>query len=466
MMMKEPPMNRRLPLLALGLAAALALPASPAMAQGLRAGPQAPAARPAARADTGPRAADYIVAVVNSEPITNNEVRMRTLRYAQQLAQQGGGLPPREQLTREVLERLVSEKAQLQLAREVGVRVEDAAVDQAEQNLARQNQMEVAEFRRRLGADGLDPARLREDLRNQITLTRLRDRELEGRGKVTELEIDQYLRDQQSGAGDPAGMELDLAHILVALPEGATDAQVAAQRAKAQQLLQRARAGEDFAKLARENSDAQGAAQSGGQIGLRTADRLPPLFLDAVRSVPKGGVSELVRTAAGFHIVKVLDKRQVGMPGLTVTQHHARHILLRPSPQLPEAAARARLAEFKTRLESGRADFAQLAREHSQDGSARAGGDLGWANPGVFVPEFEETLTSLKPGQIAEPIVTRFGVHLVQLLERREATLSQREQREIVRNLMREKKLDEAYAQWAEEVRGRAYVEFREPPQL
>jgi len=172
-----------------------------------------------------------------------------------------------------------------------------------------------------------------------------------------------------------------------------------------------------------------------------------------------------VRSGAGFHILKVVEKRQAGMPGVSVTQSRARHILLRPGPQLSESAARERLADFRKRILAGTADFAQLARENSQDASARNGGDLGWANPGLFVPEFEDVLSDLQPGQISEPLVSRFGVHLIQLMERRQATLSQREQREIARNLVREKKLDEAYSSWAQEVRGRAYVEFREPPQ-
>jgi len=447
--------------LALALACALALPAA---AQGLRSVPQLGSGRPAAR-DLGPRPADFIVAVVNSEPITNNEVRSRMLRYEQQLAQQGSPMPPRPQLAREVLERLISEKAQLQLARETGVRADDALVDQAELSVARQNSIPVAELRRRLAADGINLTQFREDLRNQILLQRLRDRELEQRVKVTELDIDNFLRDQQVNGGDPALTELNLAHILVAVPENATEAQVAAAQAKAQQLLQRARAGEDFAKLARESSDAAGAAQSGGVVGVRTADRLPPLFVEATRNVAEGGITDVVRSAAGFHIVKVLEKRQIGQAGIVVTQSRARHILLRPGAQLTEAAARQRLADYKRRIQAGQADFAQLARESSQDASARNGGDLGWASPGMFVPEFEEVLASLTPGQIADPIVSRFGVHLIQLMERRQATLGQREQREVVRNLVRERKLDEAYVQWAQDVRGRAYVELREPPQ-
>lgn len=451
------------------LALMLALAASlcaPAAAQGLRPTPNlggglfGGGTRPA---ETGPRPADFIVAVVNSEPITNNEVRNRLLRYEQQLAQQGAALPPRAQLVREVLERLVSEKAQLQLAREVGIRIDDLQVDQAEQNVARQNQVDVAELRRRLAADGMNLQQFRDDLRNQLTLTRLRDRELQARAKVTDLDVDAFLREQ--GASDPALTEINMAHILVAVPERATEAQLVPLRAKAQALLERARAGEDFGKLARENSDAAGAATNAGVVGMRTADRLPPMFVEATRNLREGGLTEVLRSPAGFHIVKVLEKRQIGSTGVTVTQTRARHILLRPSATLSEAQARARLNEYKGRVQQGQADFAALAREYSQDASARNGGDLGWASPGMFVPEFEEVLNALRPGQVSDPVVSRFGVHLIQLMERRESRLTEREQREVVRNLLRERKLDEAYANWAREVRGRAYVEFREPPQ-
>jgi peptidyl-prolyl cis-trans isomerase SurA len=456
-------MNQRLSAAWLAcIAFALALPAA---AQGLRPTPQPGLGRPAARAaDSGPRAADYIVAVVNSEPITNNEVRSRMLRFDQQLTQQGQAVPPRAEFARQVLERLISEKAQLQLARETGIKVDEATVDQAEQNVARQNRIEVSELRRRLAAEGIALSQFREELRNQLLLTRLRERDLEPRVKVNDIEVDQYLREQQQAGNGVAAMELNLAHILVAVPENATEAQIASLRARALRAQQRARAGEDFAKLAREFSDSPGAAANGGQVGLRTADRYPPLFVDAVRELPEGGVSELVRSGAGFHVIKVIEKRRAGIPGVNVTQSHARHILLRPTAQMSEAAARQRLADFKKRIEAGQADFAQLAREFSQDASAPNGGDLGWANPGLFVPEFEDAMNALAPGQIAEPLVSRFGLHLIQLLERRQTTLGQREQREIARNLVREKKLDEAYAQWAQDVRGRAYVEVREPP--
>jgi peptidyl-prolyl cis-trans isomerase SurA len=444
-------------------AQALAL-AAPAAAQGLR--PTAPGTtRPPARVvESGPRPADYIVAVVNSEPITNNEVRTRMARFEQQLAQQGQAVPPRPEFARQVLERLISERAQVQLARDHGIKIEEASIDMAEQNVARQNRIDVAELRRRLAADGIPLAQFRDDLRDQLLLTRLRERELESRVRVSDLEVDQFLAQLQSG-NDPAALEINLAHILVAVPENATAAQVAAARAKAQRALERARAGEDFARLAREFSDAPGAATNGGVVGMRTADRYPPLFYQAVAALPEGGVSDLVRSGAGFHLIKVVEKRKPGLPGATVVQSHARHILLRTGPQLSESAAVARLAEYKKRVEAGHADFAQLAREHSADASARNGGDLGWASPGLFVPEFEEAMNSLAPGKVSDPVVSRFGVHLIQLVERRQATLSPREQREVARNMLREKKLDDAYAQWAQEIRGRAYVEFREPPQ-
>lgn len=435
----------------------------PAAAQGLRIAP-APGAREAARpADNTPRPADYIVAVVNSDPITHNEVRSRMDRIERQLAQQGQGVPPRADFARQVLERLISEKAQLQLARELGIRIDEAVIGQAEQSVARQNQVDVPELRRRLAADGLTPAQFREELRNQMLLTRLRERELESRVKVSDLDVDQFLREQQAN-NDISAQEINLGHILVAVPERANDAQTAGLRAKAQRVLARARAGEDFAKLVAETSDAPDAASTGGQIGLRSADRYPPLFVEAIRNLPVGGVSEIVRSGAGFHVLKVIEKRKGGLTG-TVVQSRARHILLRPGPQLSETAAVQRLADFKRRVLAGQADFAQLAREYSQDASARSGGDLGWAHPGMFVPEFEEAMNSLAPGQIADLVISRFGVHLIQLLERRQAKLGEREQREIARNLVREKKLDEAYVQWAQDVRGRAYVELREPPQ-
>jgi len=453
--------------LALTVASLSLLASVTAQAQGLRStaapvGVVAPAATPPPAQSAG----DYIVAVVNSEPITNNEVRLATQRLLQQLAQQGRGAPDPRELERQVLERLINEKTQLQLARESGIHADDAALDQAEQNIARQNQMGVAELRRQLAQDGVPLSQFRAQLQEQLLLTRVREREVEARVRVSDQEVDQYLRQQQNN-NDPAAQELNLAQILVAVPETASPEQIAALQAKAERALVRARAGEDFAALVREFSDASGSttAANAGQLGLRTTDRYPALFVAATAQLGVGELSALVRSGAGFHILKVLEKKSAGLPAMTLTQSRARHILLRLGPQLSEAGARARLSEFKQRVLAGKADFAALAREHSQDGSATQGGDLGWTNPGMFVPEFEAAMDALSPGQISEPLVSRFGVHLIQLLERRSTALSPQEQRERVRAMLREKKLDEAYLTWAQDLRGRAYVEMREPPQ-
>ena len=405
--------------------------------------------------------ADFIVAVVNSEPITSSEVQAQVKPILQQFAQQGRATPPLADLQRQVLERLIMERAQLQLAASSGVRVDEVAIDQAEQNVARQNQIDVPELRRRVLADGLAMSQFRQRLRNQLLLMRLREREVESRVRVTDLEVEQYLREQS--AVDPATQPVHLAQILVAVPEAATAVQIAALENRAQSALARARAGQDFSALVAELSDAPDRA-NGGQMGLRTPDRYPTIFIEATQNLASGDISNLVRSGAGFHILKVIEKRNSGLPNMTVTQSRARHILLRPNANLTEKAAMEKLAEYKRRIVAGQADFAALARDNSQDSSAAQGGDLGWASPGMFVPEFEEVMNRLAPGQISEPLISRFGVHLIQLNERRQATLSQREQMEAVRALLREKKIDEAYTIWAQDLRDRTYVEIREAP--
>ena len=457
-----------LAILAAPLTLLLALPVQ-AQGQGLKPlqpGAATPAAAPravisSAAPATVQRSADFIVVVVNSEPITNNEVRVEAQRLAQQYAQQRRPQPQRSELVQEVLDRMINDKVQLQLSRENGIRIEDVAVDQAEQNVARQNKMDVPQLRSQLAAEGLAVSQFREQLRDQLALVRLREREVESRVRVSDLEVDQYRRDQQA-ANDPASQEINIAQILVAVPDAATVQQVSALQAKAQSALERAGAGEDFSALARDLSDSADKA-NGGQLGLRNADRLPPLFVEATQNVAVGGLTAVLRSGAGFHVLKVIDRRTAG---LTATQARARHILLRDSPKLSEAAARDKLNDFKRRVESGQADFAVLARDNSQDASAAQGGDLGWASPGQFVPEFEEVMNSLAPGQISEPLISRFGVHLIQLMERRTTALSQRDQNEVIRNTLREKKIGEAYSVWARDMRGRAYVEMREPAQI
>lgn len=451
------------------LATLVALPFEAAQAQTLRpsTGPLRqfgnPPNRGALPAAPVQRSADFIVAVVNSEPLTNNEVRGKLLRAEQQLTQQGGALPSRTELAGQVLERLISDKAQLQAARQSGLRIDENAIQNAVQNVAQQNQMTVEQLRQRLTADGIAFTAFQNELRDELLVNRFRQREVEARVVIADSEIDQFLAEQETGSST-ASIELNLAQILIAVPELATAPQTAALQARAQQALDKARSGADFAALAREFSDAP-TRSTGGVMGLQNAERYPTLFVEATKDTRTGGIAGPVRSGAGFHILKVVEKRQAGMAGVNITQTKARHILLRVSPQQTEVSAKAKLLDAKKRMAAGQAEFAALARDISDDGSAKDGGELGWANPGMFVPEFEQAMNALAPGQISEPLVSRFGVHLIQVMERRETRLSTRDQREMVRAALREKKQEDAYALWAQEIRGRAYVEYREPPQ-
>ena len=443
----------------LSMAVAAGLLVTQAQAQGLR----LPSGTGPSVATSNPATADFIVAIVNSEPITNTEVQREFRRVLQQMAAQNRPRPDSQRLAADMLESLISQKIQLQLARESGIRVEDSAIDLALQNIAAQNQIDAATLIRRVEAEGMTASQFRAQLRDQILLQRLRDRDVAPRVRVSELDIDTYLQEQQS-VQDLGKQEVNLAHILITVPENAPAGQVQSLQLRANKAMERARAGEDFALLVRELSDPS-AQSNGGQLGLRTADRLPALFVEATQKLAQGEVSEVVRSPAGFHVLKVLTKGNAGMPAMAVAQSRARHILMIPSAQMSEAQARTRLLDFKKRLQAGQADFAALAREFSQDGSAAQGGDLGWTNPGMFVPEFEAVMNRLAPGEVSEPLLSRFGMHLIQLLERRQVSLSQAEQREAVRALLREKKLDEALRLWTQEQRGRAYVELRQPPQ-
>lgn len=403
---------------------------------------------------------DYIVAVVDAVPITNHEVALRAPQLRDQLKQQGRTVPVGEALLKAALERLIVEKALLQHAKEAGVSVEEDAITQAEQRLAAQSQLSVAGLHKKVQAEGMSVERLRQNLRDQLTLQRLSERNVPGRIKVSDVEIDQAIRQRQNASID-TNPDIELGHVLIAVSEKANDTEVAALKAKAEAALTQLKHGEDLARVAKDFSN--GAERDkGGLMGLRPANRYPTLFVDATKGLNVGDVA-LVRSGAGFHVLKLVTRRASNV--VTITQTHPRHILLRPGGQLSQTTARAQLAEYKRQIEAGKADFAKLAREHSQDGSAAEGGDLGWVSPGMFVPEFEEVMNKLQPGQIADPAVSRFGVHLIQVLERREAPVSERDLRDMVRNQLREKKFEETYQLWAQEVRGRAYVEYRDPPQ-
>jgi peptidyl-prolyl cis-trans isomerase SurA len=407
--------------------------------------------------------ADYIVAIVNSDPITNSDVQFAIRRIRMQLEQQRQAPPPEPELRSMVLERLINDKAQLQWAQELGVRVEDAAIELAEQNMARQYQTSVSDLHLRLLKEGVNVATFRKQLRDQITLSRLHEREVESRIRVADQDVEKFIQEQQALAMDPLLQEINLANLLIAVPEKSTPEQSAQLFRKAQEVLERARAGADFNALVQEFSAAD--KSNGGHIGLRRADRYPEIFLKAILPLKVGDVSDIVRSGAGFHILKIIEKKAPAPYSQTTIQTRARHILLRTGPELSQSAALATLTETKRRIEQGQLSFELAARDISQDGSAAQGGELGWAMPGMFVPEFEDVMNQLPPGVISPPVVSRFGVHLISVLERRRVELPPKELRESVRNQLREQRYAEAFTNWARDVRGRAFVELREAPQ-
>ncbi len=406
------------------------------------------------------QAADFIVALVNSEPITNAELQSQIKQVTDQRAQQRQPLPPAAELRSAVLERMINERAQLQVARDMGLRAEPGAIDQAEANLAAQNQMDLVQFRQTLEQRGMAQSTFRAKLRDQIILDRLHEREVEGRVRVSDIEVENALSARQAANTDPMAQEINLANLLVALPENPSPAQVAQAQTQAQQALARIRAGEKFEALVKELSAAD--RNNGGQLGLRRADRYPALFVNATQALGVGQVSEPVRSGAGFHLLQVVERR-AGSLVQTVAQTRARHILLRLSPQLSQAQALSQLTQVRQSILTGKTSFEAAARELSQDGSAAQGGDLGWASPGMFVPEFEDALDRLKVLEIGTPLVSRFGVHLMQVMERRAVELTPAQLRERMRAELRAQRAEEAFQTWERDIRSRAFVEIREP---
>ncbi len=404
---------------------------------------------------------DFIVAVVDSVPITNHDVNQRLAQIKQQARQQTNGQNPSIPSLKVTLEKLITEKALLQYASEQGIDIDASALSQAQERVAAQSQLSVEALRTKLAAEGTAWQSFQHNLKEQLILQRLAERNVPARIRVSDAEIDSVMRERMNARGND-NPNIELAHILIAVPEQASEAQVSTLQAKAQSTLQRLKAGENFAAVAKDVSNSADKEQ-GGRMGLRPLDRYPTLFVQAIQNLPVDGLSAVFRSGAGFHILKLITKQS--NQTMVVTETRARHILLRPGGKLSQNAARGQLANFKRDIEAVRADFAKLAKEHSQDGSAENGGDLGWVAPGVFVPEFEEAMDKLQINQVSDPLVSRFGVHLIQVLARRDAPISERELRESGRNLVRQRKYEETYDQWVQEVRGRAYIEYRDPPQ-
>ena len=454
----------------LKLAAALlcALTADAALAQAAK--PAAAAAQPASTApgsgflppaSSSANVIDSIRVVVNDEVITRNEVRNRVGQIMQRLRAQNAQLPPEADIERQVIEAMVVERAQLQLAKEMGVRVDDRTLDAAIGRIAEGQKMTVQNMRNQMEKEGLTFAQFREEIRSEIMLQRLREHEVDAKIQVSDAEIDTYLAAEKAAAAEK--VEMDIAQILVGIPANATPEQVAARRARADEVLRQLRTGADFAKIAATYSDAPDALK-GGAIGWRDPDRLPPLISDQLRKLSPGQVTPVIKSNTGFHIVKLIDKRSLAQEAeqAVVQQTRARHILIKATPAMPAAQVRAKLAELRTKILNKSATFEDLARQNGQDGTAAKGGDLGWLQTGDVVPEFETAMNALKPGDVSDVVETPFGFHLIEVLERKSEDQTKEKERLRARNVIRERKLGEAAEDWAREVRDRAYVEYRE----
>lgn len=423
-----------------------------------------PASASVAQTQKAPRIyfADGIVAVVNNEVITRQELVERMRMVEQRMKSQGIALPPPAELQRQLLERMIVDRAQLQLAKEHGIRVDDTMLDRAIARIAEQNKLTMQQFRVELEREGTPFKRFREEIREEIAMQRLREREVDNKIQITESEVDNYLAAERGSA--QAQQEFNVLHILVRIPENATAEQIAERRKRAEEAWQQLQAGGDFAKLAATYSDATDALQ-GGDLGWRGKERLPQLFLESLANMKQGDISPIMKSSNGFHILKLAGKRnaslmKAGAP-TSIQQTHVRHILIKTNQIVSPADAKRKLTELKQRLDNNAAKFEELAKLFSNDLSASKGGDLGWIYPGDTVPDFERAMDALQPGQVSEPIESPFGFHLIQVLERKRDDVSQERQRQIARQAIRERKLEEATQEWLRQLRDRAYVEYR-----
>lgn len=399
---------------------------------------------------------DRIVAVINNEVITRNALEERTLFALRQLRQQGTPPPPRAVLEKQLLERLITDRVQLDIAKQTGLSVDDVELERAIGRIAEENKLSFPQLRAAIERDGIPFDRFREDIRNEIILTRLREREVSNKIVVTESEIDNFINTQQAQAG--VNDEYNLSHILVVVPEQASPEQIQLRQARAEQALAQLRSGADFRQIAATFSEAPDALQ-GGSMGWRESSRLPTIFVDALKTMRVGETSALLRSANGFHILRLNDQRGSQTP-IIVQQTRARHILIKTNELISENDARSRLTNLKERLDN-KADFSELARVHSEDTSASRGGDLGWISPGDTVPEFERAMSALKPGEISAPVRSPFGWHIIQVLERRNEDMSKERLRLMARQALRERKSDEAYQEWVRQLRDQSYIDIR-----
>ena len=399
---------------------------------------------------------DRIVAVVNEDVITRRDLDDRLRVVISQLRQQGTPTPAAEVLDKQVLERMIYTRVQLQFAKETGLRIDDGQLDKAIERIAEGNKISLAQLRATLEKDGVSFAKFREEIREEIVMSRLREREVDNKITVADSEVDNMLNALQLQDGKTD--EYDLSHILVRVPEQASPEQLRERRARAEKALAQIKGGTDFRQVAASFSEAPDAVQ-GGAMGWREITRLPTIFAEVVKSMKPGDVSAVLRSPNGLHIVRVNDRRGQNAP-VIVAQTHPRHILIKTSEVVSENDARERLVKLKERLDNN-VDFAELARLQSEDASASRGGDLGWLSPGDTVPEFEKAMDALKVGEISGPVRSPFGWHLIQVLERRNEDMSKQQQRLQARISLRAQKADEAYQEWLRQLRDKAFVEYR-----
>ncbi len=416
-----------------------------------------------AQSDSGPRSrprielADRIVAVVNNEVITHRELEQHVARIVAQLRAQGAPLPSPEVLARQVLERMISDRVQLQFAKESGVTVEELELDRAIEGIAAQNKLSPSEFRRAVEREGFGWEAFRDNIRNEMLLSRLREREVDRKIVISDAEVEAFL--ESSEASTDAGQEYSLSHILVRVPEQASPAQIDEHRKRAEDALTQLRSGADFRQVAVSFSDAADALQ-GGNMGWRSAERLPELFVESVVNLKPGDFTPVLRSPAGFHVLRLNDRRGGAAAPKQVRQTHARHILVRTNELVSEGDALRKLNILRERIRQG-ADFAELARLNSDDASSARGGDLGWILPGDTVPPFEQAMNALKVGELSTPVRTPFGFHLIEVLDRRTADVTADRKRLEARRVLGARRADEAYEEWVRQLRDRAYVEYR-----
>ncbi len=404
---------------------------------------------------------DYVVAVVNEDVILNSQLEQAVDSIKRQIRASGNTPPTDTELREQMRERLIMQEIQSQRAAQRGIRVGDEELNQALEGIARQNGMNLRDFARALRNEGVDFLMVREQVRNELLTNSLRQREIDARVSVADREIDAFLA--KTRKNDQA-TEYRLEHILISVPDGSTDVVRDAARAEAEQVRQAIIDGASFSQMAISRSDAT-TALDGGDLGWRTAGALPTLFADEVDNMTVGSVSPVIETGSGFNLIRLADQRG-GQAAQLITETRARHILLQPNAIRDEFETRERAAELLDELRGGR-DFAEAAREYSDDsGSANQGGDLGWQGPGSFVPEFEQRLAQLDENEISEPFETQFGIHIVQLLERRERDSAEDIARNQARMAIRQRKIAEEYEDWLRRQRAEAYVELRSAPDL